>query len=1315
MMRPMDFQRRSEFLFGRSSNVGEDSSYSLHSQFPGSVLGGCSNKDELIAPALLTPASPPDIVGTPPLGVGPPALSRDEVALRAAQAESSLVAQRLAPSKFLSAIFGAAYAPGVGDSEDLLDRLQTARCFGAAEARLFASAYDSTILPEASHSFCPGLPSTPTSFASTDGNTPDVDEAASILLAAAPVVHDDSGIVYPEQCISQTLPISPYHREEFFSWRRLQSIVDFKPVYEFLESWDLHAYALRGRRVALIGVAAYLVWRWYHDSKVRFDERGSVFTGTQTMPVCLHCNPDLLTICTIKVAHTRYKKFHIPYACSRCSLLPSLYGAKPSIIGLTTAEYQCITCYGMLNKAKTRDIHSSLTNILDSSTDYTTREAFLNMHFQALNEKEQVYNSYLGAPFYDYWTDSYVQATHWLAVPAGAVAREFLLASVALHDARPVVPPTAAPAAEEPKGKGKGEPKGKGKGKMPAAPAAPMPQQPPPAPPPPPTPPPYPPGLGPPPPLPQTDDDNPTPSSGSNGASDFIGDTAANGLEDPMPAASSAVQWVEGKDGYGVTPGHTQPTPPGFEREQPGTSSADPNGSAEVFYSHKKGGQFRFQAIHRMRSIWQWTTDHLGEVPQMAIIKSNFSLVRDLVKVGEPYENSWFNRSVHYNALNTGAQPLEPNMIDTWSAKEDCWKPGQPLVGPKDHVVWFTSNFKAFKLGPILSFFSVWDTKLTTNILSLLQGRTKPAGIYNRESDCSRRIGRLYSVFKEKVLARKRVMKAYREVMEEVDGDITKLLSKFSQEQIDQAIAEMEVSPVHKIPKRKYNGKNEGVAQTEEQEEGKYMRGIVDNKLYLLAINVLAGKILEHMTFYKPDDMKTQEANVTRDQEINRPSTGSAASCKIGTREGGIFSRMCIKLEDRAKVLDKIIRECSHPVKGEKVMVGEVDQTKMELSTRCSKVGEGLMGHFLGLLQHINTIIAPTLQATLVGLHGAKLVADIKSGMTLQIFLDGRMLRVQFKDMYLDSGWLLTSLMNFINELFATYAAHVLDPEKLFTQRTNNNPHNRFRIEEGTHNFIFKSIPLPQVEADGSPTMVVTIVDGVKIELPAEDKPFVVYFRGWFEGDDGVFRLSRIFWWGRALVEANYKDAGYGTKLKYVIDGRAEYVGAHVVVVDGLTNPKIPWVPAIGRYLLKIGLNCSSNPTPADNAARAASLAIMFGGRIQIFACMFQSLLHSILAGIPGSTDGLVVHVSAYSIESRVLSEGKHTLASIVETTRQAVAITYPDPKVQLMMIENSFELPPGSITTHDLNKLEQLSEIITCDMDDEVAYGYLPASMMRR
>lgn len=1023
-----------------------------------------------------------------------------------------------------------------------------------------------------------------------------------------------------------------------FAWSVYNGLPDTKPVWDYLRNIDPHAFLYPGITVVGLGIA-YLAWRWCYDNRVSFSERGQSFTGTQTRPVCVHCNTDLSQVCTIRQTHNVYKKFYIPKNCKRCALIPCIYGSIPAMIGMSRPQSQCMTTYSDLNRAhieskgKGRDIDSSWINIQDSSTNYGAHEAFLTAHLQELNNKEMRCNLFLGIPIYDPWTRSYMQATPWLEIDR----------TISFHELVDSTWPNTKPS-----------PNGKRLLRL-------------------------------------TWDSfvNNLPSWPEN-----QGNSGDGNDFDP---------W----DYLGGMANDTTPLGTGVDPDAP-----DDEGAADQLAIP----QNRFGLIHNMRSVWNWIGDHNGLLPQLAIIQGNMSRVRELIRVPEAHERSWFNRTKHYNVLVNEAAPLEPAVIET------------VVYGPADQMTWFTTNFKGFKLGPVFGLFAVWDTKLTPNLLSILQGRSLPKQIYNKNSHMAGKIARCYSRLRIDGLTRVRVLRSLNEVLDECDHDLVNLLKgKFTEQQINDAIALMEITSVKHIPKRKLNGKDEIMIALE-----KFTRGVVDNQLFFLAINILSSKVLAHCLFHKPDDRLKMETNLSRHDQIDRPSFGSTAEGKVGSKEGGVFSRMCIKGQDRSKMLDQIISECSQPPLSkhgrpieDPLAIGEVDQTAMELHQRCDHDGNGTMGHFLGLLHHVNMIILPKLQAKLTFLKDAKLWADVHSGMILKLRIEGTTLTARFKDLYLDSGWINTGDMNFTNETIVSHCAHLDNPEHLFAP---NKQTGRLRIEEGSHDFIFNSIPLRQFDEDGVEKTVVTFqteetASGPKfdrVEVPAPKRSVAVFFRAWIEGDDGIFRLSRIFIDptstakdGRktnAMVEAEYNDAGFQVKLKYIIDGRGEFVGAHVLVKGGLTDPSLPWVPAVGRYLLKIGLNVTSNPSAANNAARAASLAMMFGGRLQVFATMFFNLLKSIREEIKGSLSEVIIDVQPYSVESRVLSEGKHTLQAIIDTAALAVERPYPGIVKECQMIENSFELRPGSFSTLDMVKLMSLAEVIHQNMEDETAFGYLPA-----
>jgi hypothetical protein len=219
----------------------------------------------------------------------------------------------------------------------------------------------------------------------------------------------------------------------------------------------------------------------------------------------------------------------------------------------------------------------------------------------------------------------------------------------------------------------------------------------------------------------------------------------------------------------------------------------------------------------------------------------------------------------------------------------------------------------------------------------------------------------------------------------------------------------------------------------------------------------------------------------------------------------------------------------------------EIDQTGMELHERCNKHGEGLLGYTYNALLRINRRVSHKINAEFVGLHEAKICYDVKSGMSIRFRIKGPEVPkeawfvAKFPDMYLDSGWALTSGVNFINELSGVFSSITKNPQHLFAINPNNG---RFRLQDGTFNWTFKSIDLFQYLHSTAPAS------------------FDIMLRGIFEGDDGGGAGSRCLADPRnggplGLIIREQEDLGYSAKLKITINGRVEIIGAHFPAKDG--------------------------------------------------------------------------------------------------------------------------------------------------------------------
>lgn len=685
--------------------------------------------------------------------------------------------------------------------------------------------------------------------------------------------------------------------------------------------------------------------------------------------------------------------------------------------------------------------------------------------------------------------------------------------------------------------------------------------------------------------------------------------------------------------------------------------------------------------IQRMRQLWQFIYDHGRMYPQSSLVSSTWRRTRTLVgRTGQ----------VIYNT--TPAFRLATLGVDSRLADQDY------LVPPPEIEMAPVASPAAQAVGPVTHAVSVHNSQDRPSVLGILEGRSEvkksvfpdangefPDLFFNKKSKVAQRIHKFFRKFDRAVFTPEAMDKAYQILFAGKEFDEI-AMSKFSREEIEEVRKGLQTtSKPEQIGTRKANGKLEAVIK-----QGKAGRVVVDNTLQLLAVNIISTSIFQHLVFDKED---------------------------------GIFHNMSIKHRPRGEVLDEFAKVMANPwgtrpggppgllnsTQPRDTCAWEIDQTGMELHERCNRHGEGLLGYTYNLLMRINDHVAHKLNAEFVGLHSAKIVLDVKTGMRIRFRMrdpglpKDQWFTAKFPDMYLDSGWALTSGVNFINELSGTFASICENPEHLFAwnERTK-----RFRLQDKTFDWVFKSIPLYQTHASTEPSS------------------FAIKLRGVFEGDDGGGAASRCLADPRnggeqGLIIREQENLGYSAKLKTIVDGRVEIIGAHFAVENGLVKTTIPWVPAVKRYTSKLGTQTNVRITPNSQAARFLSLASMFAGRIEPFQRAFELSAIRVIQN-HGKDKGFwtnTIRTDGYHELDRAFGDGTactYTMQDVQAHYHRCANVVHQTADVQVRMLNMSIAEDANAtvVTRSDYAKLSLFAdECREFGGDDEAAYSILPAS----
>lgn len=676
-------------------------------------------------------------------------------------------------------------------------------------------------------------------------------------------------------------------------------------------------------------------------------------------------------------------------------------------------------------------------------------------------------------------------------------------------------------------------------------------------------------------------------------------------------------------------------------------------------------------ALKRMRQLWSWVEDHQGQLPQQTIVGGDMPRAEELMGKKDDPATAARTREVFHPKSSTYIGVLDA---------ERC----KAIQGVDKLDTAVVAKPNAIKIGPILGVPQIHSHGDTLTKVAVAEKRTKPNKEYQPQSSTAQRLRRFWHLLDKNHFTTSNMKRAYTELFGEHSLEEI-LRKKFSEKQIKEAMDSMEISDSYgrDISKRKANVKFEVTPKP-----GKPPRGVIDNGIELLALNVVAGHLFEYLIMNKGVEVATVEVDGKPNQRRR-------------VKPRGFLHANNIKGEAREHVLDRLLKEYAQATK-EETCCFEVDQTGMEIHERYNKFTGGLLHGPYKILQKIHEFLMRRHEARLSHLHHAKIYFDAQHGMRYKFVLGGKNgynLTAKFPDLPMDSGWLLTSVVNAINEFAATFCCFCANPDELFTKCKNPQGFFELHIMKGDHHWTFTSVPLKQ--ADGT------------------YKSIKIIWKMKVEGDDGAGLTARILaqFENYKIIEANYAELGLDSKLKLIVDGRLEFIGVHMLVKDGKTDVSFPWSPAISRSMLKLGTLASNEITEQAMIARSLSLAYMFAGRVNALCMVFLYQAESRIEALKkkGIKD-LTSKVQAYSAEQYAFDVETGTVLSLSELLNRTITkcqMVCPPVEVQCRMLTISYECDFNPFKAKDLASLQYVANnYVALKDEDEEAWLMLPHQM---
>jgi len=677
----------------------------------------------------------------------------------------------------------------------------------------------------------------------------------------------------------------------------------------------------------------------------------------------------------------------------------------------------------------------------------------------------------------------------------------------------------------------------------------------------------------------------------------------------------------------------------------------------------------------RNRQIWQFVADH-GCYPVSTTIevpRPNFHALTHPQKC--PMEEK-----------TPGVDPLRDPLHRTFGTPHSIMLAVEgerapfldPPVKPAGHLMVATKHSGARVVGAISVPSTLHDTRCIADVAEtrMIQN-VNPATVdpvtgrgdiyaFDIDSVSGQGVCRFWQKFHREVLRPKPTLEAMQYVTGGMDiGEYT--LSKFSLAQCKAAKAQNDMARSAKrgkpggLPMRALNAKWELV-----NKENAKIRGICNNGLELMALCYVTCATFSHLMF----------------------------------GPGAPLEKLSIKHQRRDSCLDKTVKTFSRDL-GFPVCMVEVDQTSMEMNER----SPGNLDFALVALEAIINIIARTFCGQHASRYKTVISYDRENGMRMTcmymttVKINGKKKTTfQSKTFYLDSGWLLTSCVNFANETVALLATMTGNPEHILCK----NKEGQFMLSRckqtncsandsdsltSSHNFLFKIHPSLQKimqEYYSDPT---NFKDGVLPPIPK-----TVYFHPRVEGDDGLAQGSRWFSCSKAVAQIilNMGTIGFESKFKCIVNGRAEYIGAHFLARDGLLSTRYPWIPSIKRYIEKTGVHAQSRADITEQerlvaqTARAYALAAMFYGRIESLYIAFYAMAETSEKELGKySKDGRLIIENKYDPITYTcnVEVGTHSAKAILAELKRnhsRMTVAFQPGHVQDALIKNSLGLKHG-------------------------------------